>query len=311
MPSIFRTTMALGAAGLIGFVSCSEGGNGGPVDPDPDPQGSIRATVNADGDPMGAVTVRVFADGGASALESGATASNGQVTFSDLDEGGYDVDVVLPAGFELVPGQTLRRDVAVVGEQVQQVTFNLREIVIPPTEGQVRVRVVDGGSGVEDVAVMLFTSGGATPLETLSTAADGRVLFDALTPGAYEVEITLPAGAQSAPGDTTWKTASVTAGQITDVQFGIDAPGPSVVEITVGGTSFSDDDVTIAPGTTVRWIWMNGDLKVTQTGHSEWTSTMLDGPGETFEHTFNNVGNFPYHCIPHQSFGMTGVIRVQ
>jgi plastocyanin len=33
--------------------------------------------------------------------------------------------------------------------------------------------------------------------------------------------------------------------------------------------------------------------------------------GQTFEHTFDRPGRYEYFCIPHESAGMTGTIRVE
>lgn len=299
------------AVATMGVASCS-GGDDGDDDPtDPVLEGAIQASVTADGAPLPGVTVRLFADGGTTALASGNTAGGGQTTFAELDPDAYDVEVVILAGYELAPGQTARKDVTVVADQTASVSFVLREIEVLPTVGQVRARVLDGATGVTGVEVRLFAAGGTTVLETLATGADGRALFESLDPGDYDVEITLPEDFEVAPGDTTRKEVTVTAGATTDVQFGVDGPEPTTIDIFAGGTSFSDEDVTIAPGTTVRWIWSNGDHTVTPTGHSEWTSTALNSSGDMLVHTFNNVGTFNYHCIPHQSLGMTGVVRVQ
>ena len=303
---LFSCWTALAAVGLIaGLMGCSGDGGGDPTDPDE--EGSVRATVTGDGDPLAGVTVRLFNDGGASAVASASTAANGQVTFADLTPGNYDVDVVVLAGFELAPGQTLRRDVVVEADEVATVTFALQEIVVSPTMGQVRARVVEGTTGVEDVEVSIFTSGGVTPIETLTTGADGRVLFDSLAAGGYDVGIELPDEAEVAAGDTTRKAVTVVVGATTDVQFAIDLPDPVIIEAS--GVTFSPSDVTVAPGTRVRWIKGTNPHTVTPNGHAEWTAASLDQPNETFDHTFNTVGNFPYVCEIH--FGMTGIIRVQ
>ena len=293
---------------LLAVTYCS-GDDGGPSEPDE--TGSIRATVTGDGDELAGVLVRLFPNGGASAQTTATTGASGQVTFANLDPGAYDVDVVVPAGFELASGQTARRDVTVAADEQATVAFGLEEIVVPPTEGQIRARVLDGAAAVSGVEVSLFATGGVTALETLTTGADGRVLFTGLGAGGFDVGIELPPDYEVAPGDTTRKAVTVTLGQTTDVLFGVNAPQATVVEIQVGGTSFSPANVTIAPGTTVRWVWNNGSHTVTPTGHSEWTSTALNATTQTFEHTFNVNGTFNYHCIPHQSLGMDGVITVQ
>lgn len=303
------TSAAICVAATVMVASCSEDGGDDPIVPVV--EGSIRAMVTADGAALSGVTVRLFADGGSTALASGNTSAAGQTTFDDLEPGVYEVEVVILAGYQLGAGQTARRDVPVVADQTASVTFVLQEIEVLPTVGQIRARVLDGGTGVSGVEVELFDAGGSTVLETLSTAADGRVLFEDLDPGDYDVEITLPEDFEVAAGDTTRKEVSVSAGATTDVQFGVEGPEPTTVDIMVGGIAFSDPDITIAPGTTVRWIWTNGDHTVTPDGHSEWTSAVLDSSGDTLVHTFDNVGTFEYICIPHEFSGMIGVVRVQ
>ena len=112
------------------------------------------------------------------------------------------------------------------------------------------------------------------------------------------------------------KDASVAAGSTANVEFGLteeEGEGGEVIVINASGTSFSDADVTIAPGTTVRWVRQDPEMShtVTPDGHSEWTSASLSSNGDTFEHTFDEAGEFPYFCIPHQAQGMTGVITVE
>lgn len=293
---------------LVGLAAC--GGDDGGTDPDPDPDpGSVRATVTGDGDPLPGVTVELYAEGGANPITSGTSAANGQVLFQNLEPDDYEVEVVVLAGFQLAAGQTARRDVTVVSDEMATVTFALQDVVVPPTEGQIRARVLDGANPIEDVAVSIFASGGGTALETLSTGADGRVLFDGLTAGAYEVGIELPTNYTVAPGDSTLKPRTVTAGVITEAAFGVRAPLPTLVEVFAAFTSFGPDDVTIATGGTVRWVWQSNPHTVTPAGHTEWTEATLDGPGDVFEHVFDTPGTYNYLCEIHA--GMTGVVRVE
>lgn len=292
---------------VLGLAACS---GDDPADPDPEPDnGAVRATVTGDGSALANVSVRLFADGAGTAMTSGSTGANGQVTFADLDPGSYDIDVVLPTGFELAAGQTARRDIVVEADATATVTFALEEIVIAPTEGAVRVRVRDGATNVAGVQVMLFATGGVTPLETLATAANGTVLFDGLTPGAFDVEIEVPEDYALAAGEEIRKSATVTAGVTSDVTYDIESTLPEAVEIVASGAAFSDPDVTVATGTLVRWVKGVNTHTVTPTGHTEWVAVTLSTTGQTFEHTFDEVGTFNYHCELHE--GMIGVIRVE
>ncbi len=75
-------------------------------------------------------------------------------------------------------------------------------------------------------------------------------------------------------------------------------PVPTTI-VVVANFAFSPSSLTVKVGTTVTW--RNDD----NTGHtvtsdtgSELESALLT-QGNTFSHTFNSVGTFPYHCTPH------------
>jgi plastocyanin len=91
--------------------------------------------------------------------------------------------------------------------------------------------------------------------------------------------------------------------------------GASVVTIHLTSANrFSPGDVTITPGTTVRWVADTGGHTVTPDNAAQagvWASAALNAAGATFQHTFTTVGDFNYHCIPHQSLGMTGTVHVR
>lgn len=78
--------------------------------------------------------------------------------------------------------------------------------------------------------------------------------------------------------------------------------------VYIGSNAFNPSVINIPAGGTV--IWENDD-NVTHTVTSD--STHFDSgdlePDETFSHTFNEVGTYPYHCEHHS--GMTGMVIVQ
>src|SRR5699024_3210375 len=80
-----------------------------------------------------------------------------------------------------------------------------------------------------------------------------------------------------------------------------------------GYFAFSPEELTVAPGTTVVWKWTGkggGHNVVADDGAFDSGSPVTDA-GTTFEHTFSETGEFPYHCVPHKSLGMVGTIIVQ
>ena len=77
--------------------------------------------------------------------------------------------------------------------------------------------------------------------------------------------------------------------------------------------------LTIAPGTTVKWVWKS-DLHNIVVGNqpksTSWKGT--DGPpsktydtGHTYTYTFNTTGKYHYWCQPHKSLGMIADIIVK
>ncbi|MGH7481883.1 MAG: plastocyanin/azurin family copper-binding protein [Longimicrobiales bacterium] len=106
-----------------GLSAC---GGGGGTDPDPEPDpAQIRVTVTADGSNQSGVTTRLFDAGGSSAIATLTTGSSGTATFTNLDPGGYEVEVTAPSGFELASGESGRKSVTATAGQTENVSFAL------------------------------------------------------------------------------------------------------------------------------------------------------------------------------------------
>lgn len=101
-----------------------------------------------------------------------------------------------------------------------------------------------------------------------------------------------------------------------DVEELLDAPdGTEVVEVGPDGEYvYAPDDLTVAPGTTVRFVWLSSghDLAVErQPTAADWTGVRkLASRGATHEATVDAVGVYEYVCTPHASHGMRGRVRV-
>lgn len=83
---------------------------------------------------------------------------------------------------------------------------------------------------------------------------------------------------------------------------------PVTVEIVK--FAFTPQEITISPGTTVRWI-----NKEKRQYHSVWFEQLGEPepdylfPDDTYERKFEKAGHFPYRCGPHPK--MTGVVHVK
>ena len=86
-----------------------------------------------------------------------------------------------------------------------------------------------------------------------------------------------------------------------------------------GDFRFSPADVRIRVGDTIQWINMSpsGVIHTATYGmgsgdpmNAFWFDTGFLSSGQSFSVQFDTMGTFNYYCIPHEFFGMTGVIRV-
>ncbi|WP_273835244.1 plastocyanin/azurin family copper-binding protein [Halococcus sp. PRR34] len=88
----------------------------------------------------------------------------------------------------------------------------------------------------------------------------------------------------------------------------------TTVEVGTGsGTSFGPEEATIAPGSTIVWEWTGegGAHNVVADDGAFNSGSPEEGSGITFQHTFQEAGEFTYHCAPHEAVGMVGTIVVQ
>jgi plastocyanin len=75
--------------------------------------------------------------------------------------------------------------------------------------------------------------------------------------------------------------------------------GATTYYVTVNGSSFSPATLTVEPGDTVVWENLEDFPHTTTSDLSlfdpNYWDGLLVGQGDTFAHTFNNVGTFTYH----------------
>ncbi|ERH01877.1 MAG: halocyanin domain protein [Halonotius sp. J07HN6] len=93
-----------------------------------------------------------------------------------------------------------------------------------------------------------------------------------------------------------------------------DRTDASTVTVAVGansGLSFAPAAVKISPETTVVWEWTGrGGQHNIVAGDGSFESEYYLKEGSSFSHTFESPGVYKYHCTPHQTQGMLGVIEV-
>lgn len=84
--------------------------------------------------------------------------------------------------------------------------------------------------------------------------------------------------------------------------------GGDPLTVNADDNFFSPTGLDVDVGETVTWENVGSNPHtVTPDGHSEWSDVTLQ-PGETFQHTFDTAGDYPYICRFHA--GMDGSISV-
>ena len=80
------------------------------------------------------------------------------------------------------------------------------------------------------------------------------------------------------------------------------------VQIDIRKFAFSPQEITIPPGTTVRWINDDETPHTIADENAGFTSPGLD-TGDGYDHTFDKEGDVPYFCSVHPF--MKGVVHIR
>lgn len=97
--------------------------------------------------------------------------------------------------------------------------------------------------------------------------------------------------------------------------FGFD-PETKTIELgrTVTWRNTSDVGHTVtAYGETISdgaSYFASGGFESERTARTNVTAGLIP-PGGEFEHTFDEPGTYEYYCVPHESSGMVGAVRVE
>jgi halocyanin-like protein len=97
-----------------------------------------------------------------------------------------------------------------------------------------------------------------------------------------------------------------------------DLTGNSSITVSVGSRgngghyAFSPAAIRIETGTSVTWEWTGrgSQHNVVHEG-GDFESALIAEQGYTFEHTFQDAGEYLYYCTPHLGYGMKGAIVVE
>lgn len=302
--------VCLVAAGLV-LVACSGGGDGPPTGNNQ--TGTISGqVVDSDSSDAGVTGVSIQL-AGPSGTQTVTTGAGGAFSLSNAATGSWTVTLQVPSSYRLAANESGTRTASVSGGQ----TATLTRFQMARPRGGLSGTATSEGTAVAGGSVAATRTGFGARSATPTTA--GYTMSD-LPVGTWALAYTPPSTHVLAQGENGMRTVAVTEGATASVSAFQLAPAPpsQIVEIHLSGTSFQPSTVTIAAGTTVRWI---NDANVSHTITPEnssqagvWQERSTSTQGVVFEHTFS-VSNqtYRYRCVPHSSnfeSGMVGVITV-
>jgi plastocyanin len=128
---------------------------------------------------------------------------------------------------------------------------------------------------------------------------------------ARRIGAVLVASAAAAWGAAACFSEHVSSPRTTiDVAAVCAAQTPPAGIVVIRNFAFSPATITVQSGATVTWVncETNGTSHTSTSDDNVWRSSLI-APRTTFEHTFDAVGSYGYHCEPHPF--MTGTVVVQ
>jgi plastocyanin len=76
-------------------------------------------------------------------------------------------------------------------------------------------------------------------------------------------------------------------------------PNQAPNTVNIQNYSFNPSTLTVKKGTTVTWTNNDTTDHTITPDNNGFTSSQTLAPRQTYQFTFNNTGNFPYHCSIH------------
>ena len=99
--------------------------------------------------------------------------------------------------------------------------------------------------------------------------------------------------------------------------FNVNPAAAETVEVKMGSDSgmlkFVPETVTIKAGDTIKWSnnKMSPHNVVFENDAEKSHKQLVFSPGESYETTFKEPGEYSYYCEPHRGAGMVGKVIVQ
>lgn len=98
--------------------------------------------------------------------------------------------------------------------------------------------------------------------------------------------------------------------------FDVAQAQPTTVTVSIpqgatgkGAQAYGQNPLQISVGTTVTWVNNDTTAHTVSSDTGQFGSGILQ-PGDSYQHTFDTSGTYPYHCVIHGQQSMSGVVQV-
>lgn len=112
--------------------------------------------------------------------------------------------------------------------------------------------------------------------------------------------------------DSDDSSTTTTSSTSSTIKSGTTSNAPATVEVPIQNFAFATKELTVKPGTTVRWINKDSMNHTVTSGKNRTSDGDFDkdlAPGESFEFKFAVAGTFDYFCKPHANMNAKVIVQ--
>jgi len=223
-----------------------------------DPNNSGADTQILSSQNLAGVTVNLLTGTGVATGQTATTDSSGNVSFTGLAAGSYEIQVVTPAGGTATQQTNLLTPTTLSAGG----TANAIEGVYTPASFTAHVYTDVNGNGTEDtgdtslggVTVTLLDTTTGITVGSKTTDSSGNVTFTGLAPDSYQISV---------PGQAATTGDVVTQTSVTSTGAGTQTPLGTVVTLASGQTAAATEGLYV-PGTFTAHVYTDANNNSTE-----------------------------------------------
>ncbi len=214
---------------------------------------------------LSGVTVNLLDGKGNPTGKTAVTDSKGNVSFTGLTPGDYEISVVTPTGTKISEQTNIQTPTTLTSGGAGSATEGLYTPVVfnahVYTDKNANNTQDGGETDLSGVTVVLLDGKGNPTGKTAVTDGKGNVSFTGLTPGDYQISVVTPTGSKISEQTNIQTPTTLTSGQTGSANEGLYVPGTFTAHVytDTNANKSQDGDETDLSGVTVNLLDGNGN----------------------------------------------------